>query len=412
MRALKIAESFQNMGFEVHVITLDQSTLSAQLCDNSILESVPKGIHIHFASHSFKWLVPSLFKPNAHSISATDKAPWFKNKLKRLLVETLIFDSGFGWWCSVLRVANSLHKNIGADIVFATSPPFLPFLVPLFLKRRYDIPFIVDYRDLFFRNAHLKRRGPIKWLCLYLEHKVNQAANFVFSVSHGCIDGLSGINATKTRVIYNFFLARYYKSIPSAAPIKNTKTIRILFAGTCYSKNGIDVFCQSLSQLSDAQQSQIDLRYCGSSFSVFNSYVLKYQLNCVVTNLGYLNKDLLHQELLEAHILLSLIHETPTCSDPSVKGLMTTKIFEYLGYPGLIINICPDDHEIISLFSMSPIEGIAHFNGTQTEKLTKYLSELNVDTVKRYERNLSPYTWEKQWYDKITTLSTDFLESL
>jgi glycosyltransferase involved in cell wall biosynthesis len=92
-----------------------------------------------------------------HSKDKPQKVRTFPNKfvqtLGRIYYDTLyIPDSKIGWQKSALQTAEKIFAEHDISAIFATAPPFTDFLIADKLSRKYDVPFLADYRDTWVDN--------------------------------------------------------------------------------------------------------------------------------------------------------------------------------------------------------------------------------------------------------------------
>ena len=87
--------------------------------------------------------------------SKTRKFPsYFIQKLGRAFLQTFFLpDSKIGWKKYALEKAKFLFENYKIDVIFSTAPPYTDFLVARELSDKYNVPFIVDYRDTWVDNS-------------------------------------------------------------------------------------------------------------------------------------------------------------------------------------------------------------------------------------------------------------------
>lgn len=80
---------------------------------------------------------------------------YFSQKLKRILLQAFLQpDSRIVWKKDALRLASEIIEKNRIHTIFATAPPFTDFLIAHDLSLKYDLPYVVDYRDLWVDNAY------------------------------------------------------------------------------------------------------------------------------------------------------------------------------------------------------------------------------------------------------------------
>ena len=61
-------------------------------------------------------------------------------------------DSRIGWKDIALQKAEEIFANHKIDAIFSTAPPYTDFLIARDLKEKYDVPYLMDYRDGWVDN--------------------------------------------------------------------------------------------------------------------------------------------------------------------------------------------------------------------------------------------------------------------
>lgn len=61
-------------------------------------------------------------------------------------------DTKIFWKKKAIELGRKILKENNVDVIFATAPPFTDFLVAQDLAKEFNIPFVVDYRDIWVDN--------------------------------------------------------------------------------------------------------------------------------------------------------------------------------------------------------------------------------------------------------------------
>ncbi|MFH1050233.1 MAG: glycosyltransferase [bacterium] len=99
---------------------------------------------------------------------------WIYQKIGRAILQTIYQpDSKKPWLKQAIRKGEEIIAENNIDVIFATAPPFTDFLVALALSDKYDIPFVIDYRDVWIDNPFHFFATPFhKIYCNNLERKI------------------------------------------------------------------------------------------------------------------------------------------------------------------------------------------------------------------------------------------------
>jgi hypothetical protein len=139
-RTVKFTKFLPKYGWKPTVLTIEPTGYYA--FDETLLEEVKKaGVKI-VRTHSYD--INRLFKKRG-----VVKMP--SEGIRKILqfFGDLFFipDTKIGWKSTAIKTASELIKEERFDLIFATAPPQTDFLVGVELKRRFEIPLVIDYRD-------------------------------------------------------------------------------------------------------------------------------------------------------------------------------------------------------------------------------------------------------------------------
>lgn len=79
---------------------------------------------------------------------------FIQNVGRYLLSYIYVPDTKIKWKKKALELAEEIIKENKIDVIFATAPPYTDFLIAYELSKKYDIPFVIDYRDLWVDNPY------------------------------------------------------------------------------------------------------------------------------------------------------------------------------------------------------------------------------------------------------------------
>src|SRR3989304_1250925 len=97
------------------------------------------------------------------------------NKLSQTF---FIPDNKISWSKKAYAKVEKLLKEENFDAVFVTAPPFSAFRVFSQIKKKYHIPLVIDYRDLWYGSYFAFYPTPLhKWLHKKMEYNVLKVAD-------------------------------------------------------------------------------------------------------------------------------------------------------------------------------------------------------------------------------------------
>ena len=142
-RTLKFTKYMKEFNWEPTVITSGKTGYFAH--DNSLMvEAEEAGIQIIRTEGNDPNSILSKF--------GTIKIPResIRRILNRISQTFFIPDNKVSWSKKAAKIVEQLLKKNSYDAIFVTCPPFSAFAEIAELKKKFDVPIFVDYRDLWF----------------------------------------------------------------------------------------------------------------------------------------------------------------------------------------------------------------------------------------------------------------------
>ena len=145
-------------------------------------------------------------KFKAGYISEASTGNW-KNKLSVFIRGNFMIPDPRKFWIKPsVKYLSGFLKDNHVDAMVSTGPPHSMHLIALGIKKKFDIPWIADFRDPwtqidFYDKLRLTRCADKKHH--KLENKVLQKADHVVTVSPGCAADLKTIAAKNVEIVFN-----------------------------------------------------------------------------------------------------------------------------------------------------------------------------------------------------------------
>jgi hypothetical protein len=287
-------------------------------------------------------------------------------------------------------------ESLYFDMVISTGGPYSVHRVGLALKKkRPDIKWIVDWRDLWTKSHLYPGLRIFRWYEQHLENKFHQYADLITTVS----DPLAGIlrSMTKTQVttIYNGFDSEDYQEIQSK-PRKENDVFTIVYTGTIYRgfRDPFPLF-KAVSNLKDKgliTANSLKIQFAGANADV-SDIAEKYDVADFYTYLGFIPRVDALQLQYDADAVLFLEY-----NNPDVPGILTGKLFEYLYIAKEIIAIGIDLTTSAGKLICDVKAGYSF--GIDVEKIEIYLIERIIKKMKKEDKKnydmVNVFTRQKQ----------------
>lgn len=341
-RTLKFVKYLPLYNWKPTVLTVSPGTYFAH--DSSLLKEIePLNISILRA----KSIDPTrLFRKGSTEGGRVVRMPreWIRKTLN--VASQLIFvpDNKIGWKRNACRVASDLLKREKFDLIFATAPPYTDFLIGRYLKKKFGLPLVLDYRDAWVDNPYHFYLTPLhRWLHQRLEKRVLRDSDKIITIN---------------RRIKELLLKRYpflqYQDVEiisqgfdpadfhlDGVPLINKKDkMRITYSGTFIDKRTPKYFLRALYKVFQEQpelRTKIEACFVGHFRQENLKLVQKLGLQDVVRVVGYVDHNECVRYLVSSDVLWLIIGKG--------KGedmMSTGKLFEYFGARKPILGCVPD----------------------------------------------------------------------
>lgn len=395
-RWLKLSKYLQESCSDIHVLTVYPSLATYPLKDESLLKGVGDMIKVHYSK------TQELFKiyrkatsrdevPFSGFANESDK-PGIRQKLARFARGNFFLpDARKAWNRFAIKKALEIIQKHSISTIITTSPPHSTQLIGLRLKRKLNIKWIADFRDpwtdIYYYNK-MYPTGIAKNIDRILERRVLDNADKVITVSDDLksllLSKSSKLDSGKFRVIPNGFDPADFEGLKKSRTKGN---FTILYAGTLTDQYPIEAFLRSLQ--SSEFSRQLTLKFIGRQDEKSRNLLRHFSsvLDIVVTD--YIPKSELNTELINADILLLVIPDIE-----NNKGILTGKLFDYLGAGKPILGIGPAEGDAARLLqeaSAGQVFSYSDFDGLD-RVLHHWLTENQFysepDKIRKYSRKV------------------------
>lgn len=252
------------------------------------------------------------------------------SRLSGLFTESRIPDRALPWFLPALARGTALLGERRFDAILSTFGPPTSHLVASRLARRFDLPWIADYRDLWTQNHVVRRSGLIQWLETRYEKWVMSAASVMTTVSSPLAGQLRALHGKPVTVLPNGFDEEDFEAFSTEPPAESADKFVIVYTGMIYpGKRDPSIVFQAARALIDAGvpgADGLEFHFYGSDAALLQVLGRKHGVEANLRVFPRIpNREAVARQI-QADALLVL-----EWTDPSAQGVFTGKVFEYLG---------------------------------------------------------------------------------
>ncbi|MFO0254943.1 MAG: glycosyltransferase [Betaproteobacteria bacterium] len=316
-----------------HLVTVITTRKTSS--DGAFTEKLPVGVDVIELNRLGRER-PSILTGDQFEPMYTGKPSW-KRRIKDLVMKwfgqlpdpRLPFALSIGMPWLAKRAHAALEK---ADVVVGSSPPWPLLLAATIAKRRFGIPCILDYRDHFSECHEMPGGRFAKWLERHVDRWLLRKADHVVAIS-GPMAAYYRTMSPTVQTIMNGYDHEVLEAARQQARPSEGRTIVIRYMGIVSPGRVPHNLLQALVRFAaeDPQRfSQLRIEFYGNAALVNeclqNEYAPVRSAFHFFEAVPYV-KSL--QLMVEANYLL--FSETSSNATLSAQGILTTKLFEYIG---------------------------------------------------------------------------------
>ena len=169
----------------------------------------------------------------------------------------------WGWYLPALRRAQDLLKQEPIAAVFSTGPPWSSHLVARHLKRKFNLPWLADFRDPWSCRVHRPIPGWLQRLDNHLEAGCVSGADYVICNTERLRQKMVELYPTLPSAKFVTLTNRFDDPVGQQTSLQSGASPRlVLHLGSLYGGRRIDTFCQAIVKLMRAG------RLDGASFRI------------------------------------------------------------------------------------------------------------------------------------------------
>lgn len=318
-------------------------------------------------------------KVKAGFINEGAKKTGWKENLSVWLRGNLFIPDARCWWIRPsARYLKKYLKEHPVDAIISTGPPHSMHLIARALHKKFNIPWVADFRDPwtdidFYKDLKLTRWADKKHH--RLEYQVLTEATKVVTVGWDWARGLESHGAKDVVVITNGY---DFDTTPQSVSDYKSTSFTMSHIGIIGASRNHEAFWQALSELiHNDEQDDVKTQFIASLKirligQVDNSVIESIKRNNVekfVEIIPYMPHNQVIEEQKKSAVLLLFINNTP-----NAKGVLTGKIFEYMASGRPILAIGPEDGDTSIMLDKTKSGTIVWFY--DKEKMKSIIMEL------------------------------------
>ena len=345
LRVYSWAKYWSRMGYEVCVITAKKNQRDGSL-DLAIDVDVATSVRIE--EIPYKSLNKKKFHPKkGNNLSPAKKKSGVVSAAKQWVKKTISIIRHFTgidpfsphlWVRPAVKKALEIHKQWPYDLVVSSYGPPASHIIGSILRKKLPVYWVADYRDLWYGNYFYSGKWPFSYLEYLIEHFFVKKADFITTVSDPLKDDLTSLFGKKVATIENGFDNEDLDTLGKTSLFPDDGKIRLVYTGRIYAEK--QDYMQLLKALAILKSRGTPLReklevvFYGFLLEPIRNMIAKYHLENNIIIHGFVDRKTALQAQRDADALIFFDWQ-----DPTEKGMLTGKFFEYMFSGTPILNI-------------------------------------------------------------------------
>jgi glycosyltransferase involved in cell wall biosynthesis len=314
------ARTWRDLGHEVHVLTPAKRGYDGPMdleCDLS-------GIEVH----EVPYLTGRRGAPRPAGGAATvERWERMKSLTRRARFSLAMFgDPRMLAYFALVREGTRLARSRPFDLIVATSPPEVALFAARTLSRRANVPWVADFRDVWFEELRLYQSGAASRLSGVVQRRLTRSAAAVVTVSAGLQKRLADYLGREVLLSYN----GPFESRTQGAAVPRPATddaFHLVYTGRVYpGKQDPAPLFNAIAALGRDTPRPVEVDFYGHDDAWLRALVERRGLEGRVRFHGFVphGESLAAQRAADAVLFLDW-------TDAAAEGMLTGKLFEYLG---------------------------------------------------------------------------------
>jgi len=349
-RTLKFVKYLQEFGWEPVVLTARNADYPA--IDETLFSEIPKGIKIYRSKiiEPYKLYRRLTGKADGESTDIAtltlDEAQ--KQKISEQIAEWVrsaffVPDARIGWYLFASALGKKIIKREKIDIIYSSAPPYTTHLIGLKLHRYSGIPWVADFRDSWIGWLSTPQWRPkiSRAIEMRMEKSVLQNADKILTVSGGVQEDLlsrhENLRDDRWQLLANGYDADDFANVKA---MHRDERLTITYTGSLYGNRNPEYLVRALESIHAENPHLLQkllIRFVGRVGEPIAKRMKSSPVHFVFKIIPYVTHAESLDYLLSGDISLLIIDDAP-----ANRGILTGKLFEYIGAGKPILALAPE----------------------------------------------------------------------
>jgi glycosyltransferase involved in cell wall biosynthesis len=351
-RSLKFVKYLRSFGWEPTVLTVEPEYASYPDLDPELLSDIPPGVLVKrtrsrdpYSAYA-RWIGARKKDAVGVGFLAAGKPGWREKTARWIRANLFVPDARVGWVSFAKKEALNLAETNHFDAMVSTGPPHSAHLICLELKEKLGLPWLLDIRDAWPDDSYthlLPSTGLARRKDARLRKRVFDASDMLVTVSPSILKSSIRWTNTDADVIYNGFDADDFEGVTA----EKSDFFTIVHAGNMSAERNPGALWDALLRVQE-RLPKLRVHLIGNVGPTVLESVDRLGLSEFVRQTSYVSHSGALAHMAGAELLLLPVNRVPDS-----RGIITGKVFEYLGSGRPILCLAPPDGDAAEIIRRS-----------------------------------------------------------
>ena len=364
-RTLKFVKYLREFGWEPVVLTAGNADYPAY--DETLLAEIPQGVKIYRSKIIEPYKIYRKMTGKAAGVSTDIATLTLEGSQKQKFSERVsewarsvffVPDARIGWYLFAAALGKKIIKNEKIDMIYSSAPPYTTHLIGLKLHRYSGIPWVADFRDSWIGWLSTPQWRPkiSRAIEMRMEESVLQNADKILTVSAGVREDLQSrhenLRDDRWQLLKNGYDAADFANVKAT---HRDERLTITYTGSLYGNRNPEYLVRALESIHAENPHLLQkllIRFVGRVGESIAKRLKGSPVRFVFEIVPYVTHAESLDYLLSGDISLLIIDDAP-----ANRGILTGKLFEYIGAGKPILALAPegDAAELIRSHSLGRV---------------------------------------------------------
>jgi glycosyltransferase involved in cell wall biosynthesis len=380
-RTLKFVKYLRSFGWEPIILTARNADYPAY--DESLLNELPSDLLVYRSRIIEPYKLYRKITGKSNDSSADIATLSLSNSQKQKLSERVsewirsaffVPDARMLWYFFAVKCAKKIIKKNNINLIYSSAPPYTTHLIANKLHKTTGLPWVADFRDSWIGWLSTPQKRPK--LSSYFEYRMEESvlknASKILTVSNGVKKDLLGrhphLNDSRWTLLTNGFDSMDFKNL---LPKHKSNRLTITYTGSMYGNRNPEYLLLALEKLATSVPNlseKILVRIVGRVGESIQQRINSSSVASIFEIVEYVPHSQSLEYLLSTDVALLIIDDAP-----ANKGILTGKLFEYIGSGKPVLALAPegDASELLKSENVGTV-----ISPTDVQAIQNYLTAL------------------------------------